>query len=126
MGKYQCLDIINEYNRYMYIKTKNEDEFWAMGGLGRIGIPESAINSSHPLDIFRLLHEIGHCETYQLKHTKATREFEATQWAINHSKKYNVNISKQNKTIFQDYIYSFSKAKNKEIKYKLNWDMKGE
>ena len=75
--------------------------------------------------IFTLLHEIGHCETFKKNQKQVTREYLASQWAINEFNKLGLNLKKKDRDAWQDYIYSFTKAKNKE-KYKLDWNLKGE
>lgn len=120
METYSCSDIIKDYsNKYMFIKT-NDDIFWSFSALGRIGVPAKSFHSRYAIDTFHLLHEIGHCETYHIKQFKVQREFNATQWAIEHSKQYDVVSSESSKKIWQDYIYSFTKAKDKS-KYQLDW-----
>lgn len=121
MKHYQCIDIIKQYiNKYVFIETDDEQSFWARERLHRIGIPKRAFYSEHPDDMFRLLHEIGHCEIFDGRFNQATKEFKATQWAISHCKQYNIDVSQEHQQIWQDYIYSFTKAKDK-TKYKLDW-----
>lgn len=120
MKQYSCSEIINDYShKYLFIQT-NENIFWSLSALGRIGIPKESFHSRDAIDTFHLLHEIGHCETYDTKQYKVQREFNATQWAINHSKRYNVVSSNSSRDKWQKYIYSFTKAKDK-TKYLLNW-----
>lgn len=127
MKKHTCIEIMKDYNKYIYIKTIN-DKFYAMEKINRIGIPTLALESSNDLDTFRLLHEIGHCETFASYQTTAYREFLATQWAIDHSKYYGVDVDDYIKNLWQEYIYSFciDRLDNK-FDYELDWtELKGE
>ena len=120
-------NIINQYaDKHTFIWTYKETAFWAMRHCNRIGVPYELRNSSDVINIFNILHEVGHLETLEEKQTRATREFLATQWAIKELNKMKMKLPIERQKLFQDYIYSFSKAKNKETKYKLDWDMKGE
>ena len=119
--------IIKDYNKYSFIwlhdKTNqyaDNDRFSCFFRYGIILIPYNDTDWT-PSMYFALLHEIGHCETYKNRQSSATREFLATQWAINNSKKYNIMVSQKEKNEWQEYIYSFLKIKNKS-KYKLNWN----
>lgn len=70
--------------------------------------------------IFTILHEIGHCETFEPHQIKPTREFLATQWAIKELNLLKLELSDEHKKAWQDYIDSFANEKNKH-KYKLDW-----
>lgn len=76
-------------------------------------------------DVFDLLHEIGHLETNVKGMKRCEEEYYATQWAIKEMKEYNFDISKQDKTIFQNYIWKWRntgiklKAKNIPAKKEL-------
>lgn len=122
MKKYTCLDIISDYPQHNYKWTSDVNDFWAQEKINRIGIPYSVLNSVSSINLFKTLHEIGHCQTFHFNQNISTREYKATQWAINHSNKYNVKLSCRQKKIWQDYIYSFATKKNKK-KYQLNWDV---
>lgn len=56
-------------------------------------------------DLFDLLHEIGHIKTNIVGMKRCEEEFFATQWAIDNMKKYNVTISKDLLSDFQNYIW---------------------
>ena len=115
-----CIDIIQLYqDKYNFIHTNKLNEFWAMERLFRIGIPEEVLNSKEPKYVFRVLHEIGHCETFHEKQFKVQREFLATQWAIDKCKELQIQPDK-NHDLWQHYILQFTKAKDKS-KYILKW-----
>lgn len=124
MANITCYDLIQEYNsKYTFVFVKDSDtEFYSIQKLKRIGLPYICIHSKRDYDVFCLLHEIGHCETYKNKQFKVVREFLATQWAINNSQQYELNLPEIEKKDWQEYIYSFSKAKDKQTKYLLNWE----
>ena len=74
-------------------------------------------------DIFSLLHEIGHIETYKDDMTLCQEEFEATQWALNNMKTYNLPIRRRELMYFQKYIYGFISSKDSVNKVTLNWEV---
>ena len=112
--------LMEKYNQYEYCFTDDEDDFWARGLMWRIGVPEMSLGSAKDDDVFRLLHEIGHCQTMKRNQSKATREYLATQWAINMSTTYGIYIPEDDRHMWQTYIYSFDDARNKS-KHKLDW-----
>ena len=113
MKTYRCIDILYDYSeKYNFVGTNNEQAYWAQERLGRIGIPLTALYSSHPYDLFRTLHEVGHCEIFDGRFNMATREYKATQWAIEHMRDYNVVVDNNLINAFQEYIYSFANGKN--------------
>ena len=121
MANMTIYNLIQLYsNKYIFIWTQKSSAFWSMQKYNRIGIPFELRNSKKSWDVFKLLHEIGHMETYKPNQTKAQREFLATQWAINHSSRNHIRLNSSEKNIWQEYIYSFTKRKDKSI-YKLNW-----
>lgn len=121
MKKYSCYDIILYYQPVHEILTPdNGMGFYSRPLMDRVIVPYDLVDSEECFDLFSLLHEIGHCETYSREQNKPTREFLATQWAIMNSKKWHVKLSNSEKTTWQDYIYSFTKAKDK-TKYQLDW-----
>ena len=127
MANISIYDLIRLYsNQYIFIWTQKTSAFWCMQKCNRIGVPFKLRNSTDDWNVFKLLHEIGHMKTHDNNQSKAQREFLATQWAINYSRNSNIVLDDNEKNIWQDYIYSFSKAKDEETKYKLDWDMKGE
>lgn len=68
-------------------------------------------------DLFDLLHEFGHLETFKCKHRKFEREYFATQWALDHADEYGVEITARILNIFQEYIMGFyDKAKKRKVK----------
>lgn len=119
-------NIIKTYdNKYEFIPTVDVQSF-ALSPNGIIVLDVNKWKKPDLFFIFSVLHEIGHCETYKKGQSKVTREYLATVWAIKEFNKLKLKLSTRDKRAWQDYIYSFSKAKNKEIKYRLDWDMKGE
>lgn len=120
MANIKVIQLINQYPNYYYYSIES-NIFSSQAALKRIYIPDNVYNSSTNWNVFSTLHEIGHCETYMNKQCKPLREFLSTQWAINHSKKYNITLSDDDKNVWQEYIYSFTKSKSKD-KYKLNWN----
>lgn len=112
--------IIKTYNKkYMFILNDDKQSF-ALSGNGIIILHLDKWRKPNTFFIFSVLHEIGHCETYQDKQTTVMREYLATQWAIDHSKEWDVHLSKQNQKDWQEYVYSYTKAKDKS-KYQLKW-----
>ena len=82
--------IINKYNKYKFIINNKTDESYTYIGENNIYISGKDWNRNSYDGLFIILHEIGHLETNTLKMSKAKREFEATKWAINESKKLNM------------------------------------
>lgn len=83
MKKPSVSEIMAQYaDKYIYIWTSNQNKFYAMEKVRRIGVPRELKDSREEFDTFRVFHEIGHMETYGPKQTKAQREYNATQWAI--------------------------------------------
>lgn len=112
--------IIKTYNKkYMFILNDDKQSF-AFSKNGIIVLHLDKWRKPNAFFIFSVLHEIGHCETYQDGQNNVTKEYLATQWAIDHCKEWNVNLSKQDQNDWQEYIYSFTKAKDKS-KYLLKW-----
>lgn len=127
MTNKQIIDkIISEYKiKYQFIPTIDVQSF-ALNNSGIIVLDTNRWENPNSFFLFSVLHEIGHCETYNRNQTKPTREFLATQWAIEHCKQYGIKLNSHQQKEWQDYIYSFSKAKDKS-KYQLDWNpMKGE
>lgn len=121
MNDKTCNDIIKEYClKYNFIWTNNDNAFWSMPKFMRIGFPIKLLESKVSEDIFRLLHEIGHCETYSNNQTKAQREFNATVWAIRKGNEIGLKLSQTEKNKWQKYIYSFVNENDKND-YKLIW-----
>lgn len=113
--------IVKKYEgKYEFVPTVDVQSF----ALPRNGIIVLDINmwyNPNVFFIFTILHEIGHCETFEPHQMKPTREFLATQWAINELNKLQLRLSVEHQQAWQEYIYSFTNEKNKH-KYKLNWD----
>lgn len=116
--------IIKYNNKYTFIPTVDTQSF-SLSANGIIVLDINQWKNPNKFFIFSVLHEIGHCETYKKGQSKVTREYLATVWAIKEFNKLKLKLSTKDQRAWQDYIYSFSKAKDKEMKYKLNWDMKG-
>ena len=57
------------------------------------------------VDLFNILHEIGHVYTSEKWMPRAEREWRATTWAIFHMKKYGIRIPEWRKKNFQEDIY---------------------
>ena len=111
--------IVKYRNKYMFIPTTDKQSC-AVSNNGVIILNVDEWKSPDAFFVFTVLHEIGHCETYQKGQYKVKREYLATQWAIDNSKEWNVKLKSSEQKRWQEYIYSFSKAKDKS-KYKLNW-----
>ena len=62
-------------------------------------------------NIFEMLHEIGHVLNNNDYMKKCEREYYATMWAINESKKYKLNISNDCKKMYQNYINGYAKRR---------------
>ena len=120
MKRYACINIIKDFPQHNYRWVEDSNNFLAQEKINRISIPRSVLKSTSADNLFKTLHEIGHCQTFETKQNKVTREFLATQWAIFFSQKYNVKLCQSSKKQWQEYIYSFTKAKNKS-KYQLDW-----
>lgn len=113
-------NIIKDYEDTYTITTNDSKEGCSIPQFGLITIPRKSKNSDDADDLFILLHEIGHCETFDFQDSPAAKEYKATQWAIDNSKHYKVIISESEKKEWQNYIDSFDKCGNK-TKYSLNW-----
>ena len=93
------------------IKKSKTDSSYTENGV--IYLAEDDYEPSTMVDVFNLLHEIGHVYTSESWMSRAEREWRATTWAIFHMKKYGVKIPNWRKDNFQDDIYfwyNFEKA----------------
>lgn len=115
-------DIIHQYeSKYLFAPTVDVQSF-ALSRQGVIILDFNLLKNPNAFFIFSVLHEIGHCETYKPKQTKATREFLATQWAIKEFNALGLKLTQSDQTAWQEYIYSFDlKHKNK---HELDWNLK--
>lgn len=59
-------------------------------------------------------------EKYEEKQTRAQREYNATQWAINEFNKMGRSIDEEYREMFRKYVYSFTKSKDKG-RFELDW-----
>lgn len=120
--KYQQIasNIIDKYNDKYYIYPTVNIQSFSLPTMGIIVLDYSRWQNPDDFFIFTILHEIGHCETYEPKQYKVKREFLATQWAIVEFNKLKLKLKKSEKKIWQEYIYSYTKAKDKS-KYLLDW-----
>ena len=121
MKKPSVSEIMAQYSdKYIYIWTSNQNKFYAMEKVRRIGVPRELKDSRKEIDTFRMFHEIGHMETYGPKQTKAQREYNATQWAIDEFNRRGLRLKEEYWELWQNYIYSFTKAKDKS-RFDLDW-----
>ena len=72
------------------------------------------------VDLFDLLHEIGHAKTDKEGNSRCVREYEATKWAIKHAKKYGVILPDWRRKEFQDDIL-FWKKMEKGLQIKMDF-----
>ena len=113
-------NIIKKYSKkYKFIPSPEAQSF-AFSKTGTIYLDMYRWKNPDLFFIFSVLHEIGHCETYKTKQSKVMREYLATQWAIVEFNKMKLHLQEYEMDAWQDYIYSFSKAKDK-TKYQLDW-----
>ena len=119
MGK-KLTRIINDYrNTYNIMYTKDSD-CKCIAAWGLICIPNKYKREDFDNYLFCVLHEVGHCETFESKQTEAEKEFFATQWASDNARRYDVTIDEKEKDEWQNYIYSFIDNEDKS-KYLLDW-----
>ena len=112
--------IIQQYNKkYMIILLPNKSPT-SLPKYGAIFVDKNKADNPTFFFLFTLLHEIGHCVTYKDNQRDITKEYLATQWAIDNSNKWKIFLDQYEKEIWQEYVYSFTKAKNKS-KYQLDW-----
>jgi len=117
--KQKVKQITEKYSKYMFVPTVDIQSF-ACSNSGIIVLDINMWHNPNAFFVFSILHEIGHCETYQKGQSKVKREYLATQWAIEHCKEYQIKLNSKQINAWQDYIYSFTKAKDKS-KYELDW-----
>lgn len=109
-------------NKYQFIPTVDVQSF-ALQRKNIIVLDLNMWKNPNSFFIFTILHEIGHCETFEPHQIKPTREFLATQWAIKEFNSLGLRLNRKQREIWQEYIYSFANEKNK-YKYELNWNSK--
>ena len=113
-------NIINKYNNeYKFLPTASE-LVYSLPKVNMIILSSERIKNPNNFFAFSILHEIGHIKTYKKEHTSATKEYLATQWAINENVNWNIPVNDDEKKIWQEYIYSYTKEKDKS-KYLLDW-----
>jgi len=122
------LKIKQDYSKYSF-RVCNETTFCLLKEK-EIYYNITSMFRNNNVDLFDLLHEIGHLETNTEDMKRYEQEFLATQWAIKHMNKYGIKVSKQRRKQWQDYIDQWRetslKLKGKNVwskeKCKLNWD----
>lgn len=127
-------NIMQDYKNIVYLSLTKEDVpysiiYYDYNGIGKnagyVYFKYETIFSPKEDDLTDLLHEIGHIVTNRDKMKRCVEEYLATQWAIDHAKKYNVRFSKKRINEFQNYIYKWRetgikhKAKNIPSKEEL-------
>ena len=126
--------ILNDYN---YITLREVDSFnceieeetiennstfsHALYANKSVYFKNKTIKNPNNDDLFALLHEIGHIETYEPYIYKVESEYLATQWALDHCDKYGIIVDKKLLEWHQNYIYSYLKNKRYKNKYKLKY-----
>lgn len=119
MGK-RMTQIIKDYKDKYIITYSDGNEGGSIPQWNLITIPAKYRRNDCDNYLFVLLHEIGHCETFDWRQTVLQKEFYATQWAIDNAYRYNVNIDSREQRDWQEYINSFIKDE-KESEYLLRW-----
>ena len=112
MNKKQCLlineRILNDYRSTILFYYKPGQE----GGLAYINyryitLEESYRDNPTEWSLFTTLHEIGHIMTNNNKQKRYYQEYLATQWAIDKSKYYGIEVSQSTIDTYQRYIYKW-------------------
>ena len=94
------------FKDYPWIKFERS----TFGSQERDGVVYLADDDYDPktmVDLFNILHEIGHAFTSEPEDSRAEREWMATMWAIFHMKRYGIKIPEWRKENFQDDIYKW-------------------
>ena len=106
---------ITKYNR-IYLKYCNE--MWIHCGdcgedrraysyvsLREIVVPMGVFSDPSEWDLIVLLHEIGHIKTNKESMKMVVKEYLATQWMADESKKWEIPVKKLYADAFQKYIW---------------------
>lgn len=107
------------------IIAKSNENYYAYAEITnkKVYLKLKCIENPNNIDLFSILHEIGHIETNLSYMWRVEQEYLATQWALDHCDMYGITVSRELLEQQQNYIYSFltnNKYKNKyKLKYKL-------
>lgn len=70
-----------------------------------IVLPVGTINNPDEWSVLVLLHEIGHIKTNTPKMKTYEKEYRAIQWSANEAKKIGLEVKKEWKEAYQNYIF---------------------
>ncbi len=104
-------------HNYLYLEYKDkakiifdnvgEDEFGCCLEQRIIIIPKVIKYKQSDWSLLSFLHEIGHLETNTPNMRRCVKEYLATQWALDKSKKIDFDVSSNYISIYQNYIYEW-------------------
>lgn len=100
-------DIMKDYKDTLLLCFTDESIPFCRYDLGNIYFKYDTFKNPDEEDLFDLLHEIGHCMTNEKGMKRCLEEYLATQWALDHMKKYNVKITRKRIEKFQKYIFKW-------------------
>ena len=100
--------ILNKYKDKVNIMFYNGDS-QCYREFNYIFLSNRIIESPTDDNLFELLHELGHIFNNDDSMRLCEEEYYATVWAIKESKKYKLKISKECRTLYQNYINGFAR-----------------
>lgn len=95
-----------KYHKKIDIKIVG-DEFYSYIELNQIFIPEKTKHKQTEWSLFAFLHEIGHITTNKVEMRRYEKEYLATQWALEETKKMDFKVPKWIIDEYQKYIYEW-------------------
>lgn len=118
-------NIMKDYLNDVTLCFTTETTPYCLYEIGNIYFTYEKYKNPTERDLFDLLHEIGHIKTNKTGMKRCMEEYLATQWALDHAKKYKVKVTKGLINIFQKYIWDWRetgikhKGKNMPTKEQL-------
>lgn len=112
MTKKECKELFRSvYNKYCHDMWIHEGDPGRGNGAcayiirREIILPEGTLDNPEEWDILVLLHEVGHIKTNNPKMKTYEKEYRAVQWSANEAKKIGLNVRKEWKDAYQDYVF---------------------
>ena len=99
--------IFNKYKNEMFILPGEKGCFCSYIESRMVMLDPDTWKNTTEWMMFATLHEIGHIKTNTSKMKQYTKEYLATRWALEESKKIGFQVSDRIVNIYQDYIWEW-------------------
>lgn len=109
------LELYNKYKHEMFIYPGEKGQFCSYIDSRVIMLDPDTWENTNEWMLFATLHEIGHIKTNTSKMKQYMKEYLATQWALEESRRLGFEVSKRIISIYQNYILDW---REKSIKRK--------